>query len=89
MPVGEGTGPSLTTRALGFVFGSETHQLSVDELANHSHGYVNTARLSPGQQGASFTEPNHGEVIGTSSTGGSLPHNNMQPGLVISYIIKY
>ena len=85
--VGSGTGPGLSTRALGDSFGEEDHILSVGELAAHVHGTGNSALL-----GTSVPPPL--DALGpnplpavTGSTGNDDPHNNMQPSLAINFLI--
>lgn len=82
---------------LGASSGEEKHQLTVDELANHTH---NVQFMKPGgsfnvhTDGAKLvtmpkTENDQGvEKTSLNSTGQNKPHNNMQPYLVLNYIIK-
>ncbi len=99
---GDGTGPALTNRVLGAKDGAETHTLSVNEMPEHSHG-SNTVAGQLGlitANGASTAttvdssevEPNLYETpraLTISNTGGGLPHNNMQPFIVLRHLIKY
>lgn len=85
--VDAGSGPGLSTRAVGDVFGEETHTLSIGELASHVHGTGNSILI------ATATPPPF-DVLGpnllpaiTGSTGNDDPHNNLQPSLVINYLI--
>ena len=89
--VGTGTGAGLSSRTLGNTGGAETHQLSVDEIPAHTHTEsISTGNLSIendnpdvfGNQTSSFTG-------NTGSTGGGQSHNNMQPFIVLNYLIKY
>lgn len=82
--LGMGTGSGLTTRSLADVGGEETHVLSVAELPAHTHaqGFLNTG-TSGGGAGTSFGTANN-----TGSTGANTGHNNIQPFLVLRYIIK-
>ncbi len=43
VPIGEGTGPGLTTRVQGFGAGAETHLLQISEMPVHTH----TALFTP------------------------------------------
>ena len=94
VPLHEGTG-----FALGQVGGSPSVTLLSTQIA-HSHGVAAAATanasvaagnfpgLSPSASGVYGTPPDasmNGVVI--SPTGGSQPHNNLQPYLVINYVI--
>ncbi|NIZ01221.1 phage tail protein [Thalassospira lucentensis] len=80
-PIGTGQGDGLTERVIGFIGGEEVHQLTVDEMPRH-----------PGHIDAGVGQS--GDNAGSSSSyngifeGGDQPHNNMQPYLVVNYIIK-
>ncbi len=84
-PIGAGQGSGLTNRALAATGGAETHTLTIAEMPAHTHGgvFVNAAGYLPGSN--AVVEFNFGS---TGSAGGSGAHNNMQPFLVLNYIIK-
>jgi microcystin-dependent protein len=70
---------------LGETGGEKTHQLTIPELAAHTHpgldGSVTDVFTAPG--------PNYkGSTSTTGSTGGDQAHNNLQPYIVLNYIIK-
>ena len=75
----DSTGISTVLNALGLTGGESQHTLTVPEMPSHTH---HTYSLGGGvanenRGGSSSTTPND---QGTSSaTGGSLPHNNIQP----------
>lgn len=95
VPVGIGsdnsTGGRITNATapninLGAGFGEERHQLTVAELASHTHSvnagqtevrgsYLATAAFSFGSSS-------------TQSTGGDQPHNNTQPSIFTRYYIR-
>lgn len=81
--MGAGTGPSLTARTLAGQVGAETHQLSIAEMANHNHS---DSAPAVGLSGAGQIAYATGGTSG--STGNDQPHNNMQPSLVLTPIIK-
>jgi microcystin-dependent protein len=92
VPVGAGAGAGLTSRTLGTMLGAETHRLTTAEIPPHAHEqhagdvaagvYGGGGRYADGADGAATG-------INTSLAGGNSPHNNMQPSLVVNYIIKY
>jgi microcystin-dependent protein len=77
---------------LGAKMGKDTHVLTVDELATHSHTTTllrDRATTSAGN--AVFGDENfYGTMDVTSNNAGSsLPHNNLPPVAVVNYIIKF
>lgn len=81
-------GASATKPALS-QGGEESHVLSVDEIPSHSHTYtpvtLNLDLESPGVpdiQGAGIGLPTQ-----TSSVGGGLAHNNMQPYVALKAVV--
>lgn len=89
-PIGVGQGDGLTERVVGASGGAEQHQLTVDEMPNHTHQYGAPHLQTYGM--GSFAErgvnPTSQEWYSVSDAGGDQPHNNMQPFLVVNYIIK-
>jgi microcystin-dependent protein len=97
--LGTGAGIGLTNRALAASGGEETHQLTIGELASHthiqnahSHTYqaVNTGATAIYAAGAGPVGTiNTGSTTAVNqNTGGDTAHNTMPPFLVITYIIK-
>lgn len=86
--IGAGTGAGLTARTLGQVLGAETHQLTIPELPAHTHTHetFGAATYAPGGAGLNFGRGASNSNSG--STGGDAPHNNMQPSIVVHYLIK-
>ncbi|WP_165792335.1 phage tail protein [Thalassospira lohafexi] len=91
-PIGAGQGDGLTDRVIGVADGEETHQLTVDEMPEHDHAYdIRNMATGIGSSGYEVhpkpanTEPDSAQ---SRMTGGDQPHNNMQPFLVVNYIIK-
>lgn len=72
-PLGSGTGPGLSARAVGQTGGEEAHVLSKGELALHNHG-VNDPGHSHG-----VTDPGHSHFPQTNTLAG--PQANIQTTL--------
>ena len=70
---------------LGATGGEEAHQITVPELAAHTHTQDYTYNVYANQYdrtGGSVGERDSG------STGGDVAHNTVQPTLILNYIIK-
>jgi microcystin-dependent protein len=100
-PMHPGQGPGLSARSLGQTGGVETVTLLEAQMPNHNH--VLSADTAPANNrtpaGNSLARATGGLAYGAASnlvpmasealplTGGSQPHNNMQPFLTMSFII--
>jgi microcystin-dependent protein len=96
-----GTGPGLSTRPLGQRSGSETNNLTVQQLAAHTHTFAPPASTVPGNTDvasnhypAQMQEDNYQTTTNSSlapdtsgSTGNNQSVDNMQPYLVINFCI--
>ena len=97
--VGSGSGSTLTNRNLGAIGGEENHQLSVSEMPSHTHSLTRRANADSGsydtnnghqdESSAATTDREDLGPFNTNSTGSSASHNNMQPFIVMRYLIKY
>lgn len=99
--IGAGNDPNtyLTARILGAKSGVETHALNMDEIPSHNHGgstgstesaATNSTEAGAGGFAGSHAVADNGSHSHTiPSQGGGQGHNNMQPFLVIRYLIKY
>lgn len=101
--IGLGQGNGLSNRTLGSQGGEESHVLSVGEMPSHSHtsnaiggtiGLITSDGLNTAAGGVdnSTGEPNlyaSIQALTINNTGSSNAHNNMQPYIVLRYLIKY
>ena len=95
--VGAGQGPGLTPRTFRDPGGVEQVTLTVEHMPNHTHSGIVAADRGPrpndrGPNAAqiAYKDPqnlpqNRGSI---GEAGGSRPHENMQPFLVLHYCIK-
>jgi microcystin-dependent protein len=112
VPIGQGTGPGLSTIVLGELAGTPTHQLLTAEMPAHTHTLparaVQGTDFTPAAnestaQGHGGSGPSGFRIdIYTTNTpgttllpntiglaGGSQPHDNMQPSLVMNWCIAW
>lgn len=95
-----GQGPALTNHLIGGSGGAEKVAMTVTEMPTHSHlplsfsgagstNNPNGAVLARAPQKIYKSGPTNAPMSqqGLSQTGGSQPHNNMQPFLALRYII--
>ena len=101
IPVGVGQGLGLTARALGEPGGTETHSLALNQLPQHVHTLrASSANGTTDQPGGNLPARNPSGIpqfatvadadlasgaVGTVGSG--QPHNNLQPYIVVNYII--
>lgn len=85
--LGGGASGGITGSAtVGATGGEQNHQLTVSELAAHTHAGSNTT-VSFGTGGGSSVTTAYIPTT-TGSTGGDAAHNNVQPTAVANWIIK-
>ncbi len=102
-PMHPGRGPGLTPRRLGETIGDETSTLAEQHLPRHSHSYNATPApanvVGPSATGYAARSGNPNKVYSSNApnadlseqavgvTGGGRAHENLQPALVLSFII--
>lgn len=74
--------------AVGKLFGSKTHQLTVEELPRHRHGTTGNTAPNDGGIGnfANGSGSESNTKLYTDYEGLDYPHNNVQPSIVANYI---
>ena len=102
VPVHQGNGPGLTNRVIGELGGTEAVTLTSQQIPQHTHAaVVSSSAGSTGVPSSSVTlgiadidlhiieSPSVNMNTATiGNTGGSQPHNNLQPTLAINFIIS-
>jgi len=102
-PIHQGQGPGLTNRTMGELSGSETVTLTSSQMPTHSHTvnalstngnlkapgsniFANVQGTATNIYSAAAADTNMKTTM-INITGGSQPHENMQPYLVINFCI--
>lgn len=85
-PIGRGD-LSPDTRLLGQTIGASTHTLSVAELPSHTHTATVNNTLGTSSSFARGNAASAGGTATTNSNGSGNAHNNMQPSLVVAFMI--
>jgi len=80
---------SIDGTALGNVGGDDVHTLLEAEMPSHSHSYLRPNVLTIGATGTpSGNYVDGASSVSTGSTGSDQAHNNVQPTIILNYIIK-
>ncbi|MEM7132585.1 MAG: tail fiber protein [Chloroflexota bacterium] len=94
-PMHPGNGPGLSVRGLGDRVGSETIAVTQPELPSHTHPVQGMKDGNLDTPAGNYIEdfwydptPNADySSTGVGTAGGGVPHNNVQPYLVLNFII--
>lgn len=84
----------LNGDTLGATGGSETHTLTTAQIPAHSHSLGSNTRVQLGYDngeayaGKTVNNPHGSITYSTQDTGGGGAHNNVQPTIILNYIIK-
>jgi microcystin-dependent protein len=82
-------GSGVDGAVLGATGGADTHTLTVAQLPPHTH---NQREATGGVSGSSYTKAGGNSYtdsgVATTSTGSGSAHNNLQPSIILTYIIK-
>jgi microcystin-dependent protein len=78
----------LNGDTLGDTGGAETHTLITAEMPAHTHTHSHTSTTSGGGSNLVGSVDSSSVSEPTGSTGGGGAHNNVQPTIILNYIIK-
>lgn len=102
VPIGVGSAPGLNQRWLGQKGGEAAVTLSEQQIPMHTHSRVASGAVASGNSASNamlaktispnppYHEPTNLRPLGPGAlgqSGGSQPHNNLQPYLTVSFII--
>jgi microcystin-dependent protein len=74
---------------IGETGGEKTHTLTLPETPSHGHTYIGQSASDSGAGGSGNGWYHFESGKTTGSAGGDGAHNNLQPYIVVNYIVKY
>ena len=78
----------LNGDTLGATGGHETHTLTEAQMPSHTHDTGVITEFGPFIESGDASGGTNPQNLTTLATGGDQPHNNVQPTIILNYIIK-
>jgi microcystin-dependent protein len=88
-----GTSGGVNGANLGAAGGAQQHQLVTSEMPSHTHGFTYNQNDVDSSGGAgraqNISTSSHNIPVTTTSAGSNGSHNNVQPTIILNYIVKH